>query len=65
MKHTVRTSNNKTIEVNNYIRSMAIKLMCTECLGWETHPSECTSPLCPLFPFKGKTLKAIIREDKA
>lgn len=34
----------------------AIRLMCAECLGWEIAPKDCTSPLCPLFPFRGEHL---------
>jgi len=62
MKHKIRqkdfTWNNQLVECENYTRSKAIKAMCTECLGFEDHPSSCTSPLCPLFPFRGKILLA-------
>jgi len=53
--HTVRTRDGgkKTFK---YSRGQAIKLMCVECLGWETHPKECTSPLCPLYVFRGSTM---------
>jgi hypothetical protein len=36
-------------------RKTAIACMCTECLGWEAHPSECTSVTCPLYPFRMNT----------
>ena len=64
MKHTVRHKDygihgdNKLVEVNNYTRGLAIKMFCTECLGHEDHPDTCTAPLCPLFPFRGKSQKA-------
>ena len=53
-ENTIRTSDGgmKTIK---YSRAMAIKLMCMECMGWETHPKDCTSKHCPLFPFRGYT----------
>lgn len=60
IKHTVRTKNGKDVQIN-VTRSLAIKLMCTECLGWgEDHPKNCTAPKCPLFPFRGRTTKNII-----
>jgi len=37
-------------------RKLAIRLFCTECLGWGDDPATCTAPLCPLYPFRGKTL---------
>lgn len=39
-------------------RGKAIKVMCTECMGWETHPNDCTSLSCPLYPWRGKSLEA-------
>ena len=53
--HTVRAMKGGTVKFENYTRGLAIKLMCTECLGWGDSPRDCTSPLCPLFPFRGKT----------
>ena len=55
--HTVRTSKNGTRELR-YGRELAIRMMCTQCLGWEADPAECTAPLCPLFPFRGLTRKS-------
>jgi hypothetical protein len=55
--HTVRTSKNGTRELR-YGRELAIRMKCTECFGWETDPTECTAPLCPLFPFRGLTRKS-------
>jgi hypothetical protein len=28
------------------------------CLGFEENPKNCTSRMCPLYPFRGKTLLA-------
>ena len=54
IKHAVRRKSGKLKEVQ-LTRSSAIKAMCTECLGWETHPKDCESYNCPLWPFRGKT----------
>lgn len=55
--HTVRSADGKTVEIRPYGRKIAMSAMCTECLGFETNPAECTSPLCPLFPFRVRTQK--------
>jgi hypothetical protein len=55
--HTVRTKDGGQKAIK-YGRKQAILLMCTECLGWEGHPKTCTSPLCPLFPFRGITMSS-------
>ncbi len=36
-------------------RKRAILLKCTECLGWEENPRDCTGTLCPLYPYRGLT----------
>lgn len=62
-KQTVRTKDGGTIELS-INRGMAIKLMCTECSGWgEFDPKDCTSVLCPLYQFRGKTLAAYHSKD--
>jgi len=53
-KHTVRTKEQGYITLS-LSRARAIKLMCTECMGWETNPKECTDPHCPLFLYRGRT----------
>ena len=40
-------------------RGLAIKLHCTECMGFEENPTGCTSKHCPLFPYRGKTFKTM------
>ena len=56
MKHTIRTSANGRIDVD-LTQALAIKLKCMDCLGYEGNPNkDCTSQLCPLYPFRGKTL---------
>ena len=51
IKHTVRTKDGgiKTVEIN---RGQAIALHCSECLGWEENPKDCTSVNCALYPFR-------------
>jgi len=56
--HTVRTADGGTIAIAPYNRGKAIAIHCTECMGHETHPKECTSPLCALYPFRRRTLAA-------
>ena len=53
--HTVRTRDGGAKAIK-YGRKQAILLMCMECLGWEGNPENCTSSLCPLFPFRGTTM---------
>ncbi len=53
MNHTIRATDGTIIEVEDYSRGKAIKAMCGECMGWDCNPKkECTSPLCPLYPFR-------------
>lgn len=62
MLHTVRTKDGGSKAIN-ITRGKAIKLFCTECMGWEGDPKACTAKLCPLYPYRGKTL-ATHRGDK-
>lgn len=64
MKHTIRHKDGGEIDVDIH-RTAAIKLFCTECLGWgEIHPKDCVDRLCPLYPFRGKSRLAILRSGK-
>ena len=62
MKHTVRSkeygTTKKVVDIDNYTRGKAIKLFCTECLGFEDHPRDCTALKCPLYPFRARTTLA-------
>ena len=62
--HTVRHKDGGTITVEGYTRGKAVRLMCTECLGFETNPSECTSVLCPLYPFRRVTYATRRRREE-
>jgi hypothetical protein len=55
MKHTVRTRDGGTLEMHNYARWKAIRIHCTECMGFEENPSECTSFNCALYPYRART----------
>ena len=56
VSHTIRTADEKTIALKPYTRGKAIKCFCMECLGFEGHPKDCPAPLCPLYPYRGRTL---------
>ena len=75
MNHRIRHKNygckgdQKLVDVEKWTRSKAIKAFCTECLGFEIHPKDCTTVCCPLYPFRGKSLTAYknggpIKEDE-
>lgn len=54
LKHTVRSPVGD-VEVASYTMRRAIRVHCTECLGWEGEPKKaCTDGRCPLFPFRGR-----------
>ena len=55
--HTFKTRDGGT-RTARITRSLAIKLMCTECLGFESNPRDCTAVTCPLYPFRGLTRKS-------
>jgi len=59
---TVRTKDGGT-KTFRYGRKAAITMMCAECLGWETHPKDCTSTKCPLFPFRAYTRATMVGTD--
>jgi len=51
MKHEIRTIDGTTVV--DLTRRSAIKFFCKECMGFnEAEVSACTSPLCPLYPFR-------------
>lgn len=55
-RHTVRTKNGGLIELD-ITRNKAIKLFCTECMGYgEENIKNCTSIHCPLYPYRGSSL---------
>ena len=54
VEHRIRARDGATVRLR-YNRAKAIKLCCMECMGWDD-PEGCTSPLCPLYPFRGRTM---------
>ena len=55
MKHTIRRHDGTgTVQVE-LTRARAIKYHCTECMG-DDHPKDCTSPLCALYPYRGRAI---------
>lgn len=63
LTHIIRTKSNREKEVK-ITRGKAIKIHCTECMGYgEVDPKNCTSTLCALYPYRGKTWAAYDKED--
>lgn len=54
VNHTVRTADGRYRELK-LTRKLAIAVHCTECLGFETDPKDCTSYNCPFFPYREGT----------
>jgi hypothetical protein len=52
VKHKILKNGKGETKVVSLTARRAIIEHCKECLGWETNPRECTSPLCALFPFR-------------
>ena len=63
VRQTVRTADGGT-RTMTIGRKKAILLFCTECLGWETSPDDCTDVHCPLYGFRGKTIAAYHGDPK-
>lgn len=60
--HTIRHKDGGDITIENYNRPLAVRAFCTECLGFEGNSSkDCTSPMCPLYPFRGKINHSTVR----
>ena len=60
-KHTVRHRDGGVIEIDNYSPTKAIKLFCSECMGWEANKgqtlketiADCPATKCPLYALRG------------
>lgn len=55
IEHVIRAANGRYIRLR-LTRKLAMAAFCTECMGFEENPAACTSKLCPLHPFRAKTL---------
>ncbi len=58
LKHKIKHKDGTEISVS-LTRGKAIKIFCTQCCGYEYHPSECEITDCALWPYRGKSLVAI------
>jgi hypothetical protein len=56
--HTIRAADGGTVTLK-ISRKLAMSAFCTECLGFETNPTECTSKMCPMYPFRAKTERTL------
>ena len=54
--HTVRTADGRYTKLK-LTRKLAMAAWCTECMGFEENPADCTSKNCPIYPFRAKTLE--------
>lgn len=63
--HTVRTRDGGSVTFESYTRGFAIKLMCTECMGFQSaEVKHCTSVKCPLYPYRRATRAAYGKEEE-
>ena len=62
IKHTIRNNKNGTKKVTLTPRT-AILAFCYECMNFNYYEIEkCTTPLCPLFPFRNRRATKGTRE---
>ena len=61
-QHKIKSRDGGHVTIHGMTPRQAIKLHCTECCGWETNPKDCLSTDCPLFPYRGKSLKSQYHE---
>ncbi len=52
--HVVRTADGRYRELR-LTRKLAMAACCTECMGFEADPADCTTYRCPLWPFRART----------
>jgi hypothetical protein len=57
--HRVKTADRGFITLHPYPKGLALKSMCTECMGFEANPSDCIARACPLYPYRCKTLRTM------
>ena len=55
-QHTVRCADGRLLSLR-LTRKLAMAACCTECMGFESGPQDCTSKLCPMWPYRAKTLR--------
>jgi len=59
------TSRSGKIQTVRLTPRSAILYFCRECLGFETSPNLCTSPNCPLYPFRTRRAFAELAKKSA
>lgn len=53
IRHTIRKDGKSNTRVVNLTPLSAIRAACLECVVWSfDEVKNCTSPLCPLYPFR-------------
>jgi len=61
--HTIRKDGNYNTITLKLTPRTAILRFCTECMGFNQYEVEkCTSPLCPLYPFRNRRATKGTRE---
>lgn len=55
-EHVIRSADGRFVRLR-LTRKLAMAALCTECLGFEDNPANCTAKTCPIYPFRAKTLK--------
>lgn len=54
LSHIVLCGDGKFKQIDNFSMPKAIKIKCTDCMGYECDPrKECTDKKCALYPFRG------------
>ena len=56
MNHAIRHKDGGLMHLESYSPRQAIRAFCFECMGWQDDPRDCTSTMCPLYPFRGKII---------
>lgn len=60
----IRNRKGNIISIPRLSRSDAIKLFCTQCLGYENHPKDCKVDTCPLYFYRGITRIGQISDEQ-
>lgn len=62
-KHAIRAADGGIVTISRLSRTQAMAAMCSECLGWEDNPADCTDLLCPLWPWRART-RLTVKSDE-
>ena len=50
----IRNPSGGTVDTT-FTPAQAIRAFCAECRGWQGDPKDCTSVLCPVYQYRGKS----------